>query len=348
MMKAKAPLEGFEGNVVKIEYHSDLKEVQSDGQLARLLSDSCQHAPFDRLAWWQMLERHCGLSPLMAIARDADRAAILPLAGTSGHLSALANWYTFRFRPVISGEPAPLTALARDLARKAHRVTLSGIPDEDGSASLLQSAFRTSGWLVLRETCDTNHILPVAGRSYDEYIASRPGKLRTTLKRKTGKVETQVLTHFDEAVWAAYEDIYAESWKPEEGSPDFLRAFARAEGDAGRLRLGVARAGGEAIAAQMWTVEGGTAFIHKLAHREAARPLSPGSVLTAALFRHVIDVDKVDLVDFGTGDDPYKRDWMEQVRPRYRLDMFRPVTPRNWPVLAMAGMRRLAAIAKRG
>ncbi|WP_245656386.1 GNAT family N-acetyltransferase, partial [Novosphingobium naphthalenivorans] len=265
-----------------------------------------------------------------------------------GHLTALSNWYTFRFCPVVSGDPALLTALARDLAHKAHRVTLSGLPDEDGSASLLQAAFRAAGWVVLREACDTNHILPVRGRSYDEYIADRPGKLRTTLKRKSGKVETQVLTRFDDDVWAAYEDIYAESWKPEEGSPDFLRAFARAEGEAGRLRLGVARAGGEAIAAQMWTVEGGTAFIHKLAHREAAKPLSPGSVLTAALLRHVIDTDKVDLVDFGTGNDPYKRDWMEEVRPRFRLDMFRPAAPANWPVLAKAALRYLAAKAKRG
>ena len=28
----------------------------------------------------------------------------------------------------------------------------------------------------------------------------------------------------------------------------------------------------------------------------------------------VIDVDHVDLIDFGTGNDGYKRDWMEEVR----------------------------------
>ena len=70
-------------------------------------------------------------------------------------------------------------------------------------------------------------------------------------------------------------------------------------------------------------------------------------MLTAALMRHVIDVDGVALVDFGTGDDPYKRDWMEETRPRFRLDMFRPFDRRNWPVLAKIGLRRLAANAKR-
>jgi CelD/BcsL family acetyltransferase involved in cellulose biosynthesis len=351
----KCSREVLEGVVVKIEYHSDLKEVQSDGQLARLLSPECQSAPFDRLAWWQGLGKHCGMAPLLAVAREGEAIAALPLSGQDGHRLALANWYTFRFRPILSsahGSERMLDALASDLSGKARRLTLSGLPDEDGSASRIEAAFRKAGWIVSREVCDTNHVLPVAGRSYEQYLASRPGTLRTTLKRKTKKVSVEVLTRFDEQAWRDYEDIYAESWKPEEGSPDFLRAFAEAEGAAGRLRLGIARAAddpqGRAIAAQMWTVEGGTAFIHKLAHREAARPLSPGSVLSAALFRHVIDIDGVNLIDFGTGDDPYKRDWMEDVRARYRLDMLRPLAMRNWPVFARMGLRRLAASAKRG
>lgn len=337
--------------MVKIDYHRDLKQVQSDGQLALWLSESNQHAPFDRLEWFTMLAEHCDLAPLIATARTVSDIAVLPLTSNHSEISALSNWYTFRFRPLLSDERL-LTALARDLARSTHRVSLQGIPDEDESASVLSRAFRKAGWVVLREVCDSNHVLPVGGRDYEDYLASRPGPLRTTLKRKSGKVATTIFDHFDAGAWSAYEEIYAESWKVAEGSPAFLRAFAVAEGKAGRLRLGVARAGGEAVAAQMWTVEGGTAWIHKLAHRESAKALSPGSVLSAALFRHVIDIDKVDLVDFGTGDDPYKRDWMEIVRPRYRLDIYRPLDPRNWPriwrAIAKHGARRLAAAAKRG
>lgn len=338
--------------MVTVEYHADLNEVQSDTRLATLLGADAQAAPFDRLAWWQGLAAHCNLEPLLAVARNGTGAAVLPLSGGGdGHLQALSNWYSFRYRPIVSAGvdgAALLAEIASDLSNRAHRVTLSGLPDEDGSASLVEAAFHKAGWLVSREVCDTNHVLDINGRSYDVYLADRPGKLRTTLKRKSGKVAVDVLNQFDAAVWDAYEAIYRESWKPEEGSPDFLRAFARAEGEAGRLRLGIARVEGEAVAAQMWTVEGGTAFIHKLAHRESAKPFSPGSVLSAALFRHVIDVDRVAMVDFGTGDDPYKRDWMESVRLRYRLDMFRPLSPRNWLVFAKNGMRRLAATAKRG
>ncbi|PEQ10636.1 GNAT family N-acetyltransferase [Novosphingobium sp. PC22D] len=337
--------------MVEIEYHTDLKEVQCDPVLGDLLARASQAGPFDRIAWWRLLARHCGLDPLLAVARDGDAMAALPLARQGDGLAALANWYTFRFRPILmpgARSTELLRTLASDLASRTERMTLAGLPDEDGCATRLAEAFRAEGWFVVREPCDVNHYLEVAGRTYADYLAGRPGKLRTTLKRKSGKVETRVLTRFDAAVWADYEQIYAESWKPEEGSPDFLRAFAEAEGAAGRLRLGIARADGRAVAAQMWTIEAGVAWIHKLAHRESARPLSPGSVLSAALFRHVIDEDRVETVDFGTGDDPYKRDWMEAVRPRYRLSLLRPAAPRNWPDMAKFGLRRLAATVKRG
>lgn len=331
--------------MIAVEYHRDLKEVQSDARLAALLSADMQRAPFDRLAWWQGLADHCGLDPLLAVARQGDAAAVLPLQRVNGHLTGLANWYSFRLRPVASpgaDAAALLTALARDLARRTSRVTLSGLPAEDGSADLTEAAFRKAGWIALREACDTNHALPLEGRSFEEYLAGRPGTLRTTLKRKSGKIKTTIFSYFDEDMWNHYEDIYAESWKPSEGSRDFLRAFAQAEGAAGRLRLGLARAEGRTVAAQMWTVEGGTAFIHKLAHREDAKALSPGTVLSAALFRRVIDEDGVELIDFGTGNDGYKRDWMEEVRPRYRLDLLRPEAPANWPLLARRALKRLA------
>ena len=54
----------------------------------------------------------------------------------------------------------------------------------------------------------------------------------------------------------------------------------------------------------------------------------------------VIDGDKVDLIDFGTGNDPYKADWMEMDRPRYRIDCLDPKQPRAWPALAKRALAR--------
>ncbi|MBI1401801.1 MAG: GNAT family N-acetyltransferase [Porphyrobacter sp.] len=312
-------------------------------------------APFDRAEWYALLAA-TGLTPLIAIASDAENAAALALTEEAGRITPLRNWYSFTWRQLApAGEAGDrlLEAIARQLRSRGWRVTLEPVPDEDGSATRLARAFRTAGWRVRVEPCDTNHVLEVRGRSFAEYWATRPGALRTTLKRKAKKVEARVLTHFDPDAWADYEAIYAASWKPAEDQPAMLRAFAEAEGAAGRLRLGVARAEGQAVAAQCWTVENGVAYIHKLAHLESHRQLSAGTTLSAALFAHVIDIDRVALVDFGTGDQGYKADWMEAVRPRFRIDCLDPAQPRAWAPLAKRLLRArrahgAAALAPQG
>ncbi len=333
--------------MISISYHDDLKEVQADRVLAAMLSAPQAAAPFDRLEWWQLLAEHCDIVPLIAVARDGDSRAVLPLMRKGRQIHALANWYSFRAGPLFSAgadRGQLLGALAADLAGETPHLVLSPLADEGGEWSVLAESLREAGWLVFKEQCDINHILPVSYANYQNYLLSRPGPLRTTLKRKANKVAVTIETQFNPESWAAYEAIYAQSWKPSEGSPTFLRAFAEAEGTAGRLRLGLARADGVPVAAQFWTVEGSTAFIHKLAHTEDSKPLSPGTTLSAALFEHVIDRDKVALVDFGTGDDPYKRDWMDSVRPRYRIEAFRPMWPGNWPAIA----KRLLAVRVKG
>jgi hypothetical protein len=286
-----------------------------------------------------------GLTPLIAMADDGLDTAALALTEAGGHITPLRNWYSFTWRPLALAGAAGdglLEAIARALKGRGYRVTLEPVPDEDGSAQRLAHAFRAAGWKVAIEPCDINHILPVNGRSFAGYWDTRPGPLRTTLKRKANKVEVEVLTRFDPTVWADYEAIYAASWKPAEDQPAMLRAFAQGEGAAGRLRLGIARAAGMAVAAQCWTVENSIAYIHKLAHLESHKPLSAGTTLTAALFEHVIDVDAVTMVDFGTGDESYKADWMEAVRPRFRIDCLDPAQAHSWPPLAKRLLRRAA------
>jgi hypothetical protein len=323
--------------VTAISYHATIKDVQAQPLAAG--------GPFARREWFERLEA-TQPRPLYAVAEDASGAVVLPLRRRGRRLESLLNWYAFSWRPLATpygSVDSLLIALARAIAARTTHVVLDRVPDEDGTARQLQRSFERSGWLVLREPSDTNRILPVEGRDYGAYLESRPGPLRTTLKRKAKKVDVEIADRFDADIWASYESIYAESWKPREGDPALLRAFAEAEGAAGRIRLAVARREGEAIAAQFWTVEDGSAYIHKLAHRESAKPLSPGTTLTAALMEHVIDRDGVKLVDFGTGDDSYKRDWMDEARPRYRLRCWRKGDPRNWPAIIKARLRTLVS-----
>ena len=322
----------------EVSYHDRIDKLQE------VAANAC--GPFDRLAWFELLAG--GRSDVIIVeAAGTNDAAAMILARSGRGLASLTNWFSFTWRPIGTSLPA-LEAMARALRGRTRQIVLAPLPDEDGTASLLEKAFRSAGWLVVREHCDENHILPVDGRSFAEYWSGRPGRLRTTLKRKRSKLTIEIFDKFDANHWSRYKNIYAKSWKPAEERADLLESFARLEGEAGRLRLGIAFADGEPVAAQFWTVDGRTAYIHKLAHTETGAALSAGTVLSAAMFEHVIDRDEVTLVDFGTGSDGYKADWMEQVRPRFRLTCYDWRVPGTWFAIAKAAARRLARRSPQG
>ena len=324
---------------IKGEYHAkfDGIEALTRGGLER----AEQPDPFDRLSWFRMLHHYCAPRSLpLAVRSRADQSDmwLFLVHQSRTHLKSLSNWYSFHFRPVFTGAPSDKTRLAllqgaaSRLKKKFSHISLTPVAERDGSLALIESGFKRAGWMVISEPTSTNHYLDVAGQSFDEYWADRPGALRSTVERKSKKaaVDIEILTAFDEAAWQDYERVYAASWKPKEGSPDFLKAIASQEGEAGTLRLGIARIDGRAVATQFWTVDNGVAHIHKLAHLSDGDNLSPGTLLSAAMFRHVIDVDKVAQVDFGTGDDAYKRDWMNREAALYTLEMYNLAKPQSW------------------
>jgi CelD/BcsL family acetyltransferase involved in cellulose biosynthesis len=94
----------------------------------------------------------------------------------------------------------------------------------------------------------------------------------------------------------------------------------------------------------LWLVENGEATIHKLAYAEYAKAMSPGTILGMAMFRHAIDVDRVQRIDYGNGDEAYKADWMAERRMLSRILAFNPRTPRG---LVGAARRKASNLAAR-
>jgi hypothetical protein len=324
---------GFE-----VELFDSLDSVEADAGGALDAAPSL----FDRLGWFRLIEAHCPPAgrPLVARARDGARSAWLFLAEEAGRGEALRTWYSLRFG--LIGDAGGAEPIARALRKRLRRLEI--FPLEDPRP--LAAAFRRAGWAVFVTPGTAAWRIATPDQGFEAYWAARPGKLRNTAQRKARAAGLDIEIHraFDAGAWAAYEEVYAASWKPEEGSPAFLRAMAEAEGKAGRLRLGLARKAGRPLAAQLWTIEGGTAWIHKLAYREDSKALSPGTVLSMAMFRAALDEDRVARIDYGTGDDGYKRDWMAERATLWRLEAYNLA---SLPGLIGAGRAALSALVRR-
>ena len=294
---------------------------------------------FDRLDWFTALHRHCfaGVPVLILSAQEDDREAwLFLLAPHSRPLKALANWYSFSWAPVFLGKPDEasrrrmLDAIAAMLLDGQSRIELYPIEQADE----LTAALRRAGWITVQRPMGGRHVLPVRGRSFADYWATRPSRLRTLVRRKgrNAPFDLSIEHQLTDDLWRDYLNVHARSWKeaePEDGL-NLLHDLARRESAAGRLRLGFARLDGQPVATQLWTIDRDVALIHKLAHDQRHDAGSPGTLLSHAMFAHVIDVDRVSLIDYGTGDNGYKTDWMEQRIKLIQLDAFNPRRPSSW------------------
>lgn len=325
---------------VNIAFFNDLDAVAADA--AGALDRAARQSLFERLDWFRLISAHCPPPGEVLVARAGDAWLFLSLKDKRA--TAFSAWYSLRVG--LSGEAKRdvMTSLAAAL-RERGLISVTLAPMENPEP--LAAAFRAAGWLVEVTPRTGNWRIDTERMSFDDYWASRPGQLRSTYKRraKAAGLDVEIFDCFDANAWAAYEAVYQASWKPNEGSPAFLRALAEQEGAAGTLRLGIARLDGEPVAAQLWLVENGEATIHKLAYAEAAKHLSPGTILGHAMFRRAIDTDRVRAIDYGTGDEPYKADWMAERRQLWQLTARNPRTVGG---LAGALRAQAAKLAGRG
>lgn len=285
----------------------------------------------------------------LAAQVSAESVVCLPML-SGQELTGLRNYYSSLFTPLVwsssgvGATPAAEVWLVFAQAMRAHAArwpVLRFDPLDTHSSFFagLESALRQAGYQVGRYFCFGNWYLQVAGRSFTEYHNSLPSALRHSISRgqrrlaKHGAWCIDIQQQPDAQLEAAIQDfvaVYQKSWKGPEPNARFIPALARMAAAQGWLRLGVLRLDGQAIAAQLWLVKGGKASIFKLAYVTGFERFSVGSVLTAALMRHALDVDQVQEVDYLTGDDAYKRDWMSHRRERWGLVAFDWRTPRGW------------------
>lgn len=302
-----------------------------------------RESPTAGLAWYRNFVREvhadAGQAGRMFYARMGQGCArvMLPLAVARSRwpwhcdVAALANYYTPLYRPYLAPDATPedVAALARRV-RADHgplaRLTLSPMDPASDGFRLLETGLQRAGFATYRFFAFGNWVLPAQGLTWDSYIVTRKGKMRSDIKRMEKRLQqadasmqiVHEVANLDQAI-ADYQHVYARSWKQDEPHTGFIPGLMRACAERGWLRLGLLHIGRQPIAAQLWIVANGRAEIFKVAYDDDYKDFSPGTVLSAHVMRHVLDEDHVREVDFLSGDDAYKRNWMTERRERFGI-----------------------------
>lgn len=308
---------------------------------------------FDSIAWYDTVLAAGlpdGAEPRFLLC---EGVLVMPMQVVGRRFVSLTTPYTCRYQPLCdpAAEEAArhraFTAFAR-YCRAWPTVRLDAL-DSDAPWLAALSAGAAAADLIARPFDHFgNWHEEVGGQGWDGYLAARPGALRATIRRRLARA-TRAGGRFDlvtggaalEPGIAAYETVYARSWKPAEPFPLFNAALMRALAARGLLRLGLYWLADRPVAAQLWVLEAGTATVLKLAHDEAAQADSPGTVLTALMLRHLLDAEGATAIDFGRGDDAYKRGWARARRQRRGIVLADPRDPRGLAFLARHALGRL-------
>jgi hypothetical protein len=314
--------------------------------IAGLLAGAGEASFFSHPAWYAVFSGHAleaGAEPRLYTDATSGAGLLLQLAGSARRreLRSLANYYSCEhavlLRPGVDVAAALAEIVANILAERPRwdAVSLVGLDPTAHDFAALTAGFRRVG-TVVRPYFDFGvWYQTTAGLSFADYCDGLPSQLLNTWKRKRKKLLGSPrlrLTYCDgesglEEAIAAYETVYRASWKDPEPHPGFMPALMRTCAALGALRLAIYHLDGEPAAAQFWIVWRGRATIFKLAHDERFAGHSLGTLLTMELMERVLENDRPVEIDFGHGDDAYKKLWLPQRRERWGMLAANPRTP---------------------
>lgn len=318
---------------------------------------------FSDAEWWPVVLTHAVPSQAQAmfviICAAGRIVALVPVLRSAGRIGGLTTPYTCEFIPLFAAGSdqgsriVAMDAFAR-FAGGAGVVRLDAIPAEWYGLASLEAGARRAGLVPLRFDHFGNWSEDVTGLGWADYLGARPGALRETIRRRIRRAEKQTDARFDvftrpaemDVAEAAFESVYDRSWKDAEPFPAFNVGLMRAMAACGRLRLGVWSLGSQPVAVQLWVVKNGHATVLKLAHDEAFKAHSPGTVLTALMLRHLLDIERVTRIDFGRGDDVYKQGWASERRQRIGILLVSPWRPAGTAVLLRHSAGRLRSVTR--
>ncbi|WP_371187660.1 GNAT family N-acetyltransferase [Thalassotalea maritima] len=252
----------------------------------------------------------------------------------SNTIHSMSNYYTPEYNFLDSCEQQSSLInnhISLDIQSIKKTKYIQLVPLKDAQLKLFKSIFDSANFLCIPYRHSTNWYEPDI-KSVDDYWNKRGSRLKNTIRRKKSKllkneqfkiVIPEMTNEKDFYKYLAqYHHVYLKSWKKNEPYPEFIDELYYQAWQREQLVFGFVYHNNCPIASQAWILSSQKAHIYKLAHDPAYTKQSPGSILTAELVNHVILKHNINYIDFLTGDDKYKADWMSCKQQLWGLQCF--------------------------
>jgi CelD/BcsL family acetyltransferase involved in cellulose biosynthesis len=319
------------------------------GEWNRLLRASAADNPFLTWewlhTWWQHLGESSGLR--LIVVRSGDQlVAVAPLRLVNSALYWFARLEFLGtghagsdYLDVIvrrEHETESIEAIAQYLKANQIAMRLAHLAPSSLGRRLAEQV-ASDGWAFSTADDGTCPVIPLAGLTFDGYLAtlgsSHRANFRRRLKGLTQKFEMQfeqVRTHRQRCdALAALVGYHENRWKEEGGSSAFMTpavvAFqdeiTRHALDAGWLRMYVLRLNGETAAVMYGFNYGGRFYFYQHGFDDRYQAHSVGLVLMGLTIRAAIEEGAGEF-DMLWGVEPYKFLWARTARTLQRVELF--------------------------
>lgn len=253
-------------------------------------------------------------------------------------LSSLTNIYSVTYAPLLNCEEKTELEILQKIIKKIrvhtqkwNIITFRNIDKSSSLFNKLCELLNNSNYSVHTFFCHKNWYEYTKNTDFDTYLSKRKSKMKSNHRRRLkkisndlGKPEFQLYSKFDNIEYAIKEfnNIYALSWKGQEKHPEFIEKIIRMAAAKNILRLGLYSANGRTLAAKITFATKTCGHMYKTAYDPKYRKYGAGTAINMFMIEHLLNVDKVELLDFGIGNETYKSDFMETSKERWGITAY--------------------------
>lgn len=208
-------------------------------------------------------------------------------------------------------------------------IIIEKLCDLDPLFSGIKKAMEINNMLLIKKFSFANWVKSINGEKYIQYHDKLSKKTRKNIRRyqkminESGKFfDFKLIKSFDdnfESMINSYFEIYKLSWKPDEQKIDFLNLVFRKAAEIGAIRLACIYLDGRPVATKLAFFQDGVLSQFKAAYDPEFKDFGLGTVMNAMFFAHMLDSERVELLDFGNGDEPHKSNWADTRLRRWIL-----------------------------